>query len=151
MGVALPLYIPTHAPAWVAPWVGLPYERGARGPELFDCWGLLMAVLQREAGLPVPAYEEVCWDRKTPGTREVCSAFIAAEREAHWSPVEPGAEQPFDAVILNIAGRPLHVGVVAVPGLMLHASEGANSACERYDGTIWRDRVNGFWRFGGQA
>jgi cell wall-associated NlpC family hydrolase len=151
MGVKLPIYRRGPAPAWCAPYVGLPYERGARGPERFDCWGLLMLVLGREAGLPIPPYDGVIWDRTDPVQRRACAATIAEQREAHWTPVEPGAEQAFDCVVLSIAGRPLHVGVIAGPGWMLHASEGAESAVERYDGIIWRDRVDGFWRFGGQG
>lgn len=149
MGIALPLYPRTACPGWVEPYVGLPYERGARGPLRFDCWGLLMAVLQREAGLPIPAYEGVSWDDQS--SRIECATFINEQRGAHWSPVEPGAERRFDCIVLTLAGRPLHVGVVADPGWMLHCSEGADSAVERYDGSVWRNRVDGFWRYGGQG
>jgi cell wall-associated NlpC family hydrolase len=33
--------------------VGRPYRRGARGPDAFDCWGLVLE-MRRRLGLPLP-------------------------------------------------------------------------------------------------
>jgi cell wall-associated NlpC family hydrolase len=151
MGVQLPVYPVITAPAWCERYVGLPYAPGGRGPDEFDCWGVLMAVLQREAGLPVPSYEGITW--RSDGNRAErarCADVIERERLS-WAPVLAGQEREFDCVILRVCGRPLHVGVVVNPGLMLHADEDADSALERYDGMHWRNRVEGFCRFMGEA
>lgn len=148
MGVALPLYPQQPAPAWVEPYIGFDHQARARGPDAFDCWGLLICVLARECGFELPAYERFHWERSdTQSRRECADAIATAQREMTWVAVEPGQERRFDAILLSIAGRPLHVGIVAEPGWVLHSSEGAGSAVERYDGAVWRHRVDGFWRF----
>lgn len=148
MGLALPPYRQEPAPGWCARFVGLPYNEGGRGPDVFDCWGILLLVLREQFGIVVPAYEDVHWG---PGgdraMRRKTASTIASERAAHWSPIPAGQEQPGDCIVLSIAGQPLHVGAVAAPGWMLHGSEGADSALERYDGMCWRNRVDGFFRF----
>lgn len=146
MGIPLHSRPVCQAPGWCAPFIGLPYDRGARGPELFDCWGLIMLVGHRQFGLPVPAYEGVVWHNgRDKAGRDGTAAVVKRESAALWEPVED--EQPGDAVVLRMFGEPLHVGIVAAPGWMLHASEGADSALERYDGMAWHARVLGFHRF----
>lgn len=152
MPVVLPSYVPVQPPEWCARYVGkLPYERGARGPDLFDCWGAVMLVLHEQAGLDIPSYEGVVWRVRDRASRAPCAEVIARESEAIWRPINAGDEQEFDAVVLRVAGRPLHVGVVATPGWVLHSDEAAGCALERYDGMHWRNRVEGFWRFKGAS
>lgn len=149
MAVVLPSYPRTPAPGWCSRWIGLPHEMGGRGPDAWDCWGLLMLVLDKQAGLKIPAYEGVDWDRDSRESRRGTAEYIAEQRRLNWTPVEPGQERPFDCIVLLLAGRPLHVGCVASPGWMLHSSDGAGSAVERYDSLLWRHRVDGFWRLRG--
>lgn len=145
MGVALPSYDQRPAPAWCADYVGLPYEEGGRGPDKFDCWGVAMLVAREQFGLPVPDYDGVHWG---PGHRGniINTARVIADEAAGYDEVRPGFEEPGDFIVLSIAGRPLHVGVVAVPGWMIHGTDGADSALERYDGMVWRCRVEAFYR-----
>lgn len=150
--------IPLHSrpvgspPGWCAPFIGLEYERGARGPDLFDCWGLLMLVEREQFGHAIPAYEGIVWNggRDHDGRTETAEV-VERESAALWTPVGLDDEQAGDAVVLRMYGAPLHVGVVATPGWMLHSSEDANSALERYDGMAWHSRVIGFHRFRGRA
>lgn len=39
--------------------LGKPWVSGARGPEAFDCWGLLFDVYQKTLGITLPAYPNV--------------------------------------------------------------------------------------------
>lgn len=149
MGIPLHSRSQGQAPRWCARFVGLPYERGARGPGLWDCWGLLMLVLKQQFGHDIPAYEGIVWhSRHDPDGRKATAAVMESETARLWRPVEDLCEQAGDAIVLRILGAPLHVGVVAAPGWMLHASEDADSALERYDGIYWHNRVTGFYRFG---
>lgn len=146
--VRLPAYRQDPAPGWCERFIGLPYREGGRGPDDFDCWGILLLVLQEQFGIAVPSYEGVHWGvGRNPAKRIETARTIAAERAAHWRPVEAGQEQPGDCIVLTIARQPLHVGAVASPGWMLHGAEGSDSALERYDGMCWRNRVDGFYRF----
>lgn len=146
MGVRLPSYPVVAPPAWCSRYVGLPYEEGARGPAKWDCWGLLWLVLQEQFGVEVPNYEGVGWSRKDGASRKAADHHFRDEALANWIEIPAGWEQPGDALALSIARRPLHVGIVATPGWMLHSAEDSDAALERYDGMAWRNRVLGFYR-----
>lgn len=66
----------THAPTtrrlateWAPALIGKPWVSGARGPDSFDCWGLLAWVYQTELGIILPDFPSL--DPKN--TREVAS------------------------------------------------------------------------------
>lgn len=134
-------------PAWCAKWVGRPYADKGRGPNAFDCWGLVRAVLRTERGANLPdyadAYTSSCNEQSAP--RAVLAGLAAG-----WQKVmQPAA---FDLVILAIARRPWHCGLVVAPGLFLHCppphrgSTQTLSCIERLDSITWRNRVEGFYR-----
>lgn len=150
MGIQLPTYPMGPPPGWCLPFIGLTYEEGARGPDAYDCWGIMLLVLREQFGITLPRYEGVHWGPGSKADRDRTASVISTERML-WEAVEPGKEQPGDCIVLNIAARPLHVGVVAAPGWMIHGTEGSNSALERYDGMMWRNRVDGFYRYRGAA
>jgi len=59
--------------------------------------------------------------------------------------------QAFDLVILNIAARPWHCGVMVAPDRFLHVMppgpRGPTFSCiERIDSPRWQARVEGFYR-----
>lgn len=91
---------------WCESFIGKPWQAGARGPDAYDCWGLLMAA-ERLFDVELPdTFDGVdwvefgkCWD-------------LAA------MPVEG------DAVLMRRPGHP-HVGVwvAANGGRVLHAME----------------------------
>jgi cell wall-associated NlpC family hydrolase len=147
MGAVLPDSYPVEpAPAWVAEYIGLPFEMGGRGPDAFDCWGLTWLVLRRHFRLTVPAFCGVVWDTDDRATRIEAGGVIKRASETHFEEVKPGRERPGDVILLRISGRPLHIGLVVLPGLMLHTADDSDSATERYDGMLWRNRVEGFYR-----
>lgn len=118
-------------------WLGIPFADRGRDRSGCDCWGLVRLVLKEAAGLELPAY-----DTEYPGVadRRAVSGHIAAVVPS-WQSVPPGAELPGDVVVLAIAGRPLHVGVVIARPVMLHVERGLDACLERYDGPQWRHRV----------
>lgn len=144
--VRVPTYPQQPPPGWCARFVGLPYAEGARGPDAWDCWGLFWLVLHEQFGVEVPAYEGICWNRNDRASRVAADRHFRDEVEAHWIEIPAGWEQPGDGIALNIAGRPLHVGIVVEQGWMLHSADDADAALERYDGMLWRNRVGGFYR-----
>jgi cell wall-associated NlpC family hydrolase len=146
MGVQLPSYPMGPAPAWVMPYIGLPYAEGARGPVAFDCWGLFWKVLAEQFEVEVPRYEGMHWSKDDRASRVEAARHFRVETEESWLPVNPGEERAGDGIALGIAGRPLHVGIVVTPGWMLHSSDDADASLERYDSLIWRNRVDGFYR-----
>jgi cell wall-associated NlpC family hydrolase len=133
-------------PAWAGKWIGRPYADKGRGPA-YDCWGLVRAVLQAEAGLVLPDYAAAY-------TRADDRLSVAAAVEAGladgWERVE--AQRALDLLILRVAGRPWHCGVIVAPGLFLHAMppwrDGRQllSCIERLDSPHWARRIEGIYR-----
>jgi cell wall-associated NlpC family hydrolase len=144
--IILPAYADVAPPQWCERYVGLPYRMGARGPDAFDCWGLNWLVLAEQFGITAPEAYGVEWDKRDRDSRVAAAGAIMREADLHFDEVEPGKEHPSDIIVLRIGGHPLHCGVVVTPGWMLHAAEDADTALERYNGTVWRNRVAGFWR-----
>ncbi len=146
------LDIPTYAagqpvPTWAAQYIGIPYALGGRSMDGCDCWGLCVLVIADQFEKNPPRCEGWVWDAKTRGDiRRSVGDFMDRVASTLFDPVEPGKEEAGDVILLRISGSPLHVGIVAAPGVMLHSAEGADSALERYDGTFWKKRVMGLYR-----
>ena len=99
--------------------IGLPYREGARGPDAFDCYGLVAAVFRAAHGVELPD-----WHADTPGPQgasRAISAALAGETAGGRSErVEVPAD--YDIAVVGSANRPHHVGVV-IDGGVLHSSK----------------------------
>jgi cell wall-associated NlpC family hydrolase len=125
---------------WAAKYIGLPYAENGRGPG-FDCWGLVKRVLREEFNQTVPDFTD-----RYAGGRDPAITHLCAEESLRWAPVKKGEERPGDVVLLKIAGRPWHVGLVVARGLMLHVARGIDACLERFDGPVWGERLEGIYR-----
>jgi len=141
-------------PPWAAEYVGIPFVDLGRDRAGVDCWGLALLILAERAGIELPS---LATDYRSEADAESVSAAIEAERTSGcWRRVEAGAEQPFDIVEMSTPTRlaaggwtfaPLHVGVVAAPGWMLHVERATAAVLVRYrEDQAIRRRVLGFWR-----
>jgi cell wall-associated NlpC family hydrolase len=122
--------------------VGMPYADKGRG-EAVDCWGLVCRVFLELRGVALPSYAEAY---VTADDAAAIARLVAGELEP-WQPIAPGAEQPFDCVLMKECGLPRHIGVVTQPGLLLHVRRGATSTIERYRSGPLKFRLAGFYRF----
>lgn len=132
--------------AWVSPYVGLPFVDHGRGPG-YDCWGLVLLVLRERYGVEAPDF-----GGSYSSTRDidgVPAAFAAGEALPEWSRVDAPAEG--DVVVILVAGKPMHCGVVVGANTMLHARPKTGSVVERYDRPHWGRRVEGFYRHRSRA
>ncbi len=133
-----------RAPAWARPYIGIPFVDGGRDMEGCDCYGLGHLVLARERGVMTPAFSD---QYTTIEDHDDIDRLVAGEKR-RWQPIEKGAEQSFDWVLFRIEDKHWHVGIVAVPGIMLHILEGINSAWEEYRSRYWLPKLRGFYRWG---
>jgi len=82
--------------------LGLPWKRGAHGPEAYDCWGLVWEV-QRRLGVDVPMILDppasVLGVAKLFRDSDVRDMLTEVERPVHGSIVE-----------MSHSARPYHVG-----------------------------------------
>lgn len=103
---------------WASKYVGIPWESGARGPEAFDCWGLVWAIQREVFGREIPSFPVNEWpDHPTLEFAKQVRAVEASLTE--WKKIEL-PERDGDIVLMNGG---LHVGVFTSSdgGLLIHS------------------------------
>lgn len=123
----------TEVPAWVERYRGRPFLRGSDGPEAFDCYGLVRAVLRDVWGASTPALD---------GAWHLDSAErLDAALEAPGSPWTAAEGQPLPGDVLTFhgpqAGSELHVAIVVADGWVLQARQGEGVHTSRFDRPPW--------------
>jgi cell wall-associated NlpC family hydrolase len=120
----------------VAKYIGIPFAPRGRGPDAFDCWGLVAYIYAVELGVELPAYvyeEEDQFD-----------TIAAARNDGYWREVdEPSI---WDVALFTAQGRP-HVALCIDNQRMLHVPEGGTSCVEYINSPRWKSRINAFYRF----
>jgi cell wall-associated NlpC family hydrolase len=111
----------TAVPAWSAAHelIGAPYAYGARGPDAFDCWGLVLE-MRRRLGLPLPPD----FASRTLASEDVRRLFVAGIGEAPAGALTGWAKcTATDGAVAYVHAR-AHAGVV-LRGRVVHAVIGA--------------------------
>ena len=130
----------------LADYTGKPYADKGRGPDCFDCWGLVHAVYRDVYGLLLPDYA----DAYTSADDGDSVAAAVRTGLADWRQVERPAAG--DLLILRILGRPWHCAVMVDSRRFLHVPPPGRdgrqtlSCVERIDAAIWARRIEGFYR-----
>ena len=129
---------------WWNKYIGRPFAEKGRGPDFFDCWGLLKYIYLADhpKQIVMPGYEQFY---ETTNDRDALRDVIFDETQKHWQEVTQ--TQEFDAIVLNMRGVPMHVGVVTKPGHMIHCARGIGTVHERFDSMRWEKKVLGFFRY----
>lgn len=123
-------------PADYAPLIGKPFVRGARGPDAFDCYGLILELNKLE-GIDVP-------DFKSPdGIRDV--ADIVDREKGAWTIVP---RTTIGATLLfRIEDRGAHVGYLVSRDTFIHADEVMGVMLSRLSRDPWGNRFIQAYRF----
>ncbi len=130
-------------PIWLGHYIGLPFKEHGRERTGLDCWGLVRLVLAEQFGFHVPSYVA-----DYTRTTDAASISKLISREAlDWRSVARGDESLGDVLVMRMRGQPMHVGLVAGDGQMLHVERGVNSALERYTGARWASRIDAIYRY----
>lgn len=128
--------------------IGTPYKLGGRGPETFDCYGLLMELMQRD-GFTIPDY-------RTPPDAESESAEakqrlaaisgLMSQELRLWQETKPhrGA-----ALLFSIRGYGAHCGYLIAPDWFLHTWEGTGSVAKERLSAGWKNRLLGYYDYVG--
>ncbi len=111
---------------WSVNYLGRPFQSGADGPDAYDCWGLVRAVLRDRAGIEVP---------KAPvsdatNAREVAREFARSQLYADWREIDT-PERELDVTLMAEGRYPVHVGlwIPVGRGRVLHAVEAGGVVC----------------------
>ncbi|MEO0721956.1 MAG: NlpC/P60 family protein [Pseudomonadota bacterium] len=128
---------------WWSEYIGKPYEANARGPEAFDCWGLVETVFREALDIGVPSYGDI----DTNDLLAVARKMHKPEDVGPW--VQAHQAETFDVMLASQrAGtrRPGHVGIMVNSQEVLHVWKGTNVCVMRIDHDFLTGRVLGFYR-----
>jgi len=116
-------------------YVGLPFAEDGRGPDRYDCWGLVKRVLEKEFGLAgLPNYL---------GVESVGDAIALAKSSRTWrasSSPRRGA-----VVVMLTDGVPEHVGVMVDDRNVLHVDRRMAAVCVPITHPSVAGRIESFW------
>ena len=127
---------------WWDKYIRIPFVEKGRDEKGCDCWGLARLIYKNELGIELPSYDG---DYQNTEDRDILSAAIEENKKHFW--VFPDTGKEFDMIILNVANRPVHLGVVTRPNYMIHCSKDINTVHVPYNNLAWRKRVKGFGRY----
>lgn len=134
-------------PSWVGPFIGLPYAEKGRSRDGADCWGGVRLVMREVFGYDLPDYSGSYTSTKDHAS--VAGAVEAGLADG-WQPAD--RPRAGDLLILKIAGRPWHCGVMVNAHQFLHwpppDKQGRQllSCIERLDSPHWSRRIEGIYR-----
>lgn len=117
--------------------VGIPFKYGGRGPDYYDCYGLVMELHSRQ-GITLPDYE-------SPEDFKTISQIIHKEIEL-WEPCE---RQPGSVILIGGDRIHHHVATYIGFGRLIHTSESVGSVCIQ-NMKIWERSVVGYYSFKGK-
>lgn len=122
---------------WATKYIGLPFAEGGRGPDQFDCWGLVSAVLRRECGIEVEPFAEI----ETFDNPAIEQRVMTEISRTDWVKVELQDARAFDVSLMWIYRRLLgkettqslsHIGIVTGPGRLLHIDKTTRAVCMKF-------------------
>lgn len=115
-----------------------PFAYWGRGPEEYDCYGLLKQIYKDVRGIELPDYQSA-------EDIERIAALMAAGLN-DWKEVD---EQPDVAIMFRVKGYGGHVGYSIGGGRFIHTWEKSCGVCiERLQ--TWQSRIIGFYDYVGQ-
>ena len=116
--------------------IGKPFQLGGRGPDSFDCYGLVREAYYREHGVLIPDY-------RSPSDQGRIAALMANQLVL-WERTEcaPGA-----VILFRVLGYGSHVGFIRPDNRFMHTWEASGGVViERLDAS-WERRSLGCYRY----
>lgn len=114
-------------------YIGVKFEYGGRGPDSYDCYGLVKAILN-ESGISIPDYT-------SPSDGPRISALVRAVIP-FWTESEllPGR-----VLVFRVPGN-MHVGYYIGDGNFIHAWEGSGAVVIE-SLSVWKRRLVGVYEY----
>lgn len=124
----------------------IPFKSHGKDFSGCDCGGLVWLVYKNELGIELPDWTDLYSGTRIENSLELCETVSTMLGE---NGIEvPFSEiRPFDVVAFNIAGTPIHVGVVTTKRIFMHTMQGRTRVEQvRFDNPQWRNRLTGCFR-----
>lgn len=126
--------------SWSNKYLGIPYKAGT-----MDCWGLVCRVYKNEFNIILNNYS-VTDDNLSDKLDSISEVY--SNELTNWQKIDNNIYMPFDVLMFNLAGRPLHCGIVINERYMLHSENAKVGSCiEDYTLQRWKSRLIGVYRY----
>lgn len=127
--------------------IAVPFVDKGRSWAGWDCWGAIVLFHQEVLGIRLPSYTEDYSDAGSSVRSRENLRHLITRHLPKWTSVRH--TRPGDVVLLNIAGRPIHVGLALGDGRMLHTERKVGTIIERLSSPMWARRIEGVYRYAG--
>jgi cell wall-associated NlpC family hydrolase len=118
--------------------IGKPFKYGGRGPDEFDCYGLVSFLYEREKRIVLPAQQSFS-DPSIINT-------IIDQKSTFFEPIP--AIEPECLVTFRIFRNFIsHIGMMINEYQFIHIMENRRVVVDRIDDIAWNHRVGGFYRW----
>lgn len=118
----------------------VPFVDKGRDYAGWDCYGLVYCHHRDVLGIYLPPFLDY------GSTRDYETLHRVIETgKSDWQ--EAGVPHPGDIALFTLANKPVHMGVVINRFDMIHAEERIGTFVESFAGSVWRKRLEGFYRY----
>lgn len=126
--------------------IGKPYKNNARGPNAFDCWGLVLEVMRR-AGVYIP-------DIEVPADEIQKGKIVSVQKRDNF--IRLNGPEPFCLVLFRITDDKSkikwHVGVVLENCCrFIHTTGKMGVNISGLGEPVWRLFIEGFYKYNGKC
>ena len=130
--------------AWVKNYIGIPFVEKGSVHTGCDCYGLIRLIYKEHFNIDLTDFTSAY-----STTKDSCAISKIIEKETIlWEKVRD--EKEGDVTLFRIKNMLWHVGFIVEKNMMLHTMEGCVDSCiERIDSLLWKNRLEGFYRFNG--
>ncbi|HET8791809.1 MAG TPA: NlpC/P60 family protein [Modicisalibacter sp.] len=117
--------------------IGLPFRPHGRGPDFYDCWGLVCVAYRQVLGMELDDYGG---EYHTLKDIDRLKRIFARECGDTWVRVEQPA--PMDVAVIFRRGRAIHAGLYLGGGQILHVEHGIETSVQPASDF----RIEGYYR-----
>lgn len=129
--------------SWWAKYIGVPFADGGRGPDSYDCWGLVRASYCDVLGVTLPSYGEISSRDLVRIARSIRDATAES-----WAVFD--TPEPMDVCLMR-SGRggrsAVHVGVMVDRRRVMHVEEASATVVVPISHHSVSGRIVGFGRY----
>jgi cell wall-associated NlpC family hydrolase len=127
--------------SWAKDYVGIPFVSGGRDRAGADCYGLVRLVRREQFGGNMPLlsndYADANNFSETEGLMRTMRPLLAGR------PAE--TPEPGDVCVIRFHGLPVHLGICAGSGWLLHTLKGTGSVLQRTNDPRLAGRIEGWY------
>jgi len=121
----------------------IPFKDRGRTYNGVDCFGLVQLFYKDQFNIKLPSYVEAYENEKD--RQAICNEINKERKLSGW--IETTNPQYGNLIILNILGRPLHLGIMLDNKQFMHCLKKKGVLIENTDDISWANRINGYLKW----